>query len=983
MTDSSRHHAEVNHLQTQVMQRDKYLQGIVEMQTVLLSTQSEALGALNPALAPLGLASGADRVYIFENDQVDNFWASTVSQKAEWCAPGIEPQIDNPDLQGLNFRDISSPEWFISLDAGNKVVRVESSFNELEQEMLGPQGVKSLLVLPLMLDGVLTGFIGFDNCKEEYDWTDSEVSLLQSAASQISLNLAQRRSKRSLEQLIATLEDRIADRTRELAAAARAKSDFLANMSHEIRTPMNAIIGMSHLISKTSLDARQKEYIRKVQMASQHLLGIINDILDFSKIEAGKLSIEEIDFELDKVLDNLSGLIMEKASAKGLELVFLVDKEVPFSLLGDPLRLGQILINYANNAVKFTEKGEIDIVIRLDDSQPDDSGSIRLHFGVKDTGVGLTEEQISRLFKSFSQADASTTRQYGGTGLGLAISKSLAELMQGTVGVTSTPGVGSTFWFTACFKKSSRIRNWVPEPDLRSRHVLVVDDNENARLVLADLLESMTFRVKTVASGVEAINAVNAADRAGDTFDLIFMDWQMPGMDGISAASEIARQSLSHQPHCVIVTAFGREEVIRAATDAGVADVLMKPVNASVLFDVAVRLLGAEDAAANTHVDKAREAVGDLSNDNSNEMERMRAIAGARILLAEDNEFNQDVAVDLLTQAGLQVEVAGNGEIAVAMTLANPPDLILMDMQMPVMDGVSATLALRGRGVGLPILAMTANALAEDCQRCLDAGMNDYLAKPIDPDKLFAALLRYVPARAQTTAPVMVVPDAATTAATTTAPVAEEIPRDPLDRVDGLDWREALRRHLNNRAGYEKSLRRFVSGQATTAEQLRQHFSVQDAGSAERLAHTLKGIAGTIGASTLQELGGALESALREHASVAHCQTLAEPLIEELQRLRTAIAEILPAQQTQVSVEGIDPERIKALRPCLSRLNALLADFDTDAIELYEAHAADLRAALGQHTAPIEAALTRYDFQAAAALLNAIPVVTQAFSEKS
>ena len=982
MTDSSRYHAEVNHLQTQVMQRDKYLQGIVEMQAVLIGTESDALGALNPALAPLGLACGADRVYIFENDQVDDVWASSVSQKAEWCAPGIEPQIDNPDLQGLNFRDVS-PKWFISLDAGNKVVRVESSFDELEQEILGPQGVKSLLVLPLMLDGVLTGFIGFDNCKEEYEWTDSEVSLLQSAASQISLNLAQRRSKRSLEKLIATLEYRVADRTRELAAAARAKSDFLANMSHEIRTPMNAIIGMSHLISKTSLDAGQKEYIRKVQMASQHLLGIINDILDFSKIEAGKLSIEEIDFELDKVLDNLSGLIMEKASAKGLELVFLVDKEVPFSLLGDPLRLGQILINYANNAVKFTEKGEIDIVIRLDDSQPDDPDSIRLHFGVKDTGVGLTEEQISRLFQSFSQADASTTRQYGGTGLGLAISKSLAELMQGTVGVTSTPGVGSTFWFTACFKKSSRIRNWVPAPDLRSRHVLVVDDNGNARLVLTDLLESMTFRVETVASGVEAIHAVNAADRAGDTFDLIFMDWQMPGMDGISAASEIARQSLSHQPHCVIVTAFGREEVIRAATDAGVSDVLMKPVNASVLFDVAVRLLGGEDAAANTHVGKVREAVGDLSNDNSNEMERMRAIAGARILLAEDNEFNQDVAVDLLTQAGLQVEVAGNGEIAVAMTLANPPDLILMDMQMPVMDGVSATLALRGRGVGLPILGMTANALAEDRQRCLDAGMNDYLAKPVDPDKLFAALLRYVPARALTTAPVMAVPDAATPLATTASPVAEEMPRDPLDRVDGLDWREALRRHLNNRAGYEKSLRRFVSGQATTAEQLRQYFSVQDTGSAERLAHTLKGIAGTIGATTLQELGGALESALREHASVAHCQTLAEPLIEELQRLRTAIAEILPAQQTQASVEPIDPERIKELRPCLSRLNALLSDFDTDAIELYEAHAADLRAALGQHTAPIEAALTQYDFQAAAALLNAIPGVTQALLENS
>jgi signal transduction histidine kinase/DNA-binding response OmpR family regulator len=868
----------------------------------------------------------------------------------------------------LNFRDVS-PEWFISLDAGNKVVRVESSFNELEQEILGPQGVKSLLVLPLMLDGVLTGFIGFDNCKEEYDWTDSEVSLLQSAASQISLNLAQRRSKRSLEQLIATLEDRIADRTRELAAAARAKSDFLANMSHEIRTPMNAIIGMSHLISKTSLDARQKEYIRKVQMASQHLLGIINDILDFSKIEAGKLSIEEIDFELDKVLDNLSGLIMEKASAKGLELVFMVDKEVPFSLLGDPLRLGQILINYANNAVKFTEKGEIDIVIRLDDSQPDDPGSIRLHFGVKDTGVGLTEEQISRLFQSFSQADASTTRQYGGTGLGLAISKSLAELMQGTVGVTSTPGVGSTFWFTACFKKSSRIRNWVPAPHLRSRHVLVVDDNENARLVLTDLLESMTFRVETVASGVEAINAVNAADRAGDTFDLIFMDWQMPGMDGISAASEIARQSLSHQPRCVIVTAFGREEVIHAATDAGVFDVLMKPVNASVLFDVAVRLLGGEDAAANTHVGKVREAVDDLLNDNSSVMERMRAIAGTRILLAEDNEFNQDVAVDLLTQAGLEVEVAGNGEIAVAMTLANPPDLILMDMQMPVMDGVTATQRLRQHPqfATVPILAMTANAMPEDRQRCLDAGMNDHIAKPIDPDALFATLLHHLLAQPLAT----VTHHSSHTASPTEANPAPSA--DPLDAVQGLVWRDGLKRHLNNRSGYEKMLRRFQTSQADTANTLRQSLAQGDTASAERQAHTLKGIAGTLGAEQLQSYSGVLEMALRQGVPPQDCTAMVQAVEAELHRLLKALHSALPVATQTATPVAFDAESLAAARPLLIQLDALLTDFDADAVTYYEDHAESFRAALGQQAAAFETALNRYDFEAASQLLREIP----------
>ncbi|PDV99190.1 response regulator [Candidatus Chloroploca asiatica] len=850
---------------------------------------------INACLAILGEFMSAQRAYIFSNDFTNKTWSNIY----EWCAEGVTPQI--ADLQSTPF-DVF-PGLIERFQRGEMLAL--GSLDQIPPEMLSAyellamQQIKALLMQPMMVDGALIGFLGFDDTRRERVFTNTEYALLGLAADNFAATLA--RHEQFMREKVANeqLKDAIA-RANELAvraeAASVAKSEFLANMSHEIRTPLNAIIGFLELALKTELTPKQSDYLVKSRFASQTLLRTINDILDFSKIEAGKLELEQAPFVLAETLNNVSNMLAERAALKGIELCLHLDRTMPRMFVGDAFRLEQVLINLVGNAIKFTETGEVNVRAHMVEHHDD---HVLLRFTVQDTGIGMSADQLTRLFVPFMQADGSMTRRFGGTGLGLAISRSLVTMMGGTIEVTSTSGQGSTFTFTmACTLADAQMQ---PHPGfelpatLHGRKALVVDDNAHARELLQEMLAMFRFRVTTAASGDEALAQLEATP-ADDPFALVLMDWRMPGLDGIEATTQIQRKLADRAlPLIIMVTAYGRETIMRRSAEVGIGAFLTKPINEASLYHAILELFDQPDNL-NLHHDQTAGATTIETYRNY--------LMGRRILLAEDSPFNQQVAVELLAEVGIEVAVARHGRQAVEMLLGDDPgryDAVLMDVQMPVMDGFEATRTIREDAAlrDLPIIALTAHAISGDRDRCLAAGMNDYISKPIASQQLFQTLLRWVcPDEEPDPPPAIITGKAMLPQSARTEADPPEANQALPETLEGLAIKRSIQRLGGKTKLYRQLIQSFLVEHGNDVERIKEALTANKPDEARRIAHTLKGVAGTIGATELSTEADRVEQALKT--------TPNEPLdLKALQQTCTRLKNLLPTlfPQEQEEVE--------------------------------------------------------------------------------
>jgi PAS domain S-box-containing protein len=890
----------------------------------------------------------------FDTALLDILRAAAVTLKVErasyWC---LDPSGDwiecrqlfihsgfgiDSDASGMRLFRSDFPDYFAAIKQSQTLAADDAcahpATSAFSEPYLKPLGITSMLDAAVWFHESVVGVTCFEHVGEKRCWSPEEVDFAASIATMIALALeASNRARTEVE--LALMRDRALE-------ASKLKSEFLANMSHEIRTPMNAIIGLSYLALKTEMTAKQRDYVSKIHRAGTALLGIINDILDFSKIEADKLVVESLDFDLEEVLDNVSILVGHKAGDKGLELLYKIPADIPRYLVGDPLRLWQILVNLLNNAVKFTEQGEIEIAAELLEQ---DNDRVKLRFTVRDTGIGMTPEQSERLFQAFSQADGSTTRKYGGTGLGLSISKRLVELMDGEIFAESEAGQGSRFIFSAWFGLLAETagRQRVLPQNLEGLRVLVVDDNPTAREIMQEMLLRFPFAVDTACSGQAAVAAVKDCDSIA-AYDLVLMDLNMPGINGIEAARLIKRDTaLIAVPRVVMLTAFDNDDARRQAEDVWIDGFLIKPVSESVLFDAVVNYfaVGASGDVIPTGVDSLRQS----------------GLEDLHILLVEDNEINQQIVVELLQSAGVIIDVANNGREAVEKVLVMPHsyDAILMDLQMPEMGGFEATRIIRAdaRFADIPILAMTAHALDEERERCFTVGMNDHITKPVDPDILFQALARWAKRERQPIKHNAVFAQSAL-------------------QIPGIDSDAGLRRVAGNQKLYLSLLRQFCQSQGDAVDRISAALAEQDFTSAGRIVHTIKGVAGNIGAVAAQEQAVRLETLIREDASLAALQRVLQEFDAVIATLIGYI-NLIPGiveTETPLNITALDRDAFKLV---LAKLVDYLSDDDSEAIDYFDSVRDQFRIACNHaEFASLDKAIHEFEFSQALQQLCAL-----------
>lgn len=745
---------------------------------------------------------------------------------------------------------------------------------------------------------------------------------------------------------------------REIADNAnKAKSEFLANMSHEIRTPMNAILGMNYLISKTSLDEKQRDFNNKIETSAKSLLRIIDDILDFSKIEAGKLTLEVTHLYLEELIADIAATVNIKLQKKPeVELVTYIDPKIPPVLMGDSVRLRQVLLNLTDNAAKFTNKGEIKIEVTA--VQKMSYGAI-LRFSVKDSGIGLTEEAIKNLFQPFQQADVSTTRKYGGTGLGLAICRNIVHLMDGELTVKSKTGEGSEFIFNAYFSLEDNVNNHIDTiENIKGLNALLVDDSESARMVLNDMLSSLGFNVTIAKNGAEAVEIFeNHVDK--DPFSLLVVDWQMPGMDGLELVNELKKQHDGEIPAVLMVTAYGLDTVRKAARDHEVDGLIIKPVNPSALFDSVNKIL---------QLGKKKVAAHKLNKQN--DIDHKSALEGKRILLVEDNEINMELAMELLKDVGILYDSAWNGAEALEKLKESNFDLVLMDIQMPIMDGLTAARKIREelKNKELPVLAMTAHAMKGEREKSLAAGMNDHITKPIDPEFLYMTLRKFLVPQSANPTQIVNTPNKVVV-----EPIVNNI------NIVGIDTITGLRRAAGKEEVYLKLLKTFIENYGNfkaKADQLQAQNRLDETG---MLLHTLAGVSGNIGITEVYKLAQQLTLEFKEHikGGSLNFTPILQNKLEEVTHVLEIYLDRIHVFLTSLEIASTDNKQevsVAELDEMLNKLGVAIAENDPVSIEQcnYLIEKIKLNDSLVELLLDVSTSINNFDFEEAMDKFNTI-----------